>query len=224
MRAAFQSIGPSVLVSIGLISLATVGCKGDGHTDPTGNVDEVEQTLADFEKSEDCEVFIDSEGYVCEDFEGGTNYLMTDIDFEEGGSIGGAFYWVIVANSPMLAHDNWAASGAADSGYCTVGFGLSGTWEAGGSEECPNCTHSVSYEVTYAPSLSDCPSDFGGATRDQLDGRSGAWFFLVENNGEARAFDTSNEWAPNGVGDDEGALVWGRIGCRWFYEGDCTKP
>ena len=88
MRAAFQSIGPSVLVSIGLISLATVGCKGDGHTDPTGNVDEVEQTLADFEKSEDCEVFIDSEGYVCEDFEGGTNYLMTDIDFEEGGSIG----------------------------------------------------------------------------------------------------------------------------------------
>ena len=49
MRAAFQSIGPSVLVSIGLISLATVGCKGDGHTDPTGNVDEVEQTKIEAE-------------------------------------------------------------------------------------------------------------------------------------------------------------------------------
>jgi len=216
-----------ILGGLGLVSglLVSVGCKNGDTDEPIGGSDQVQSTLEDLEKWEECEVFVDSEGYVCEDFEGGTRYLMADIEFKDDGSLGGAFYWVLVANTPMTEHENWASSGDPARTYCTVGFGLSGSWEEGGGAECPNCTHALTYNTTYSASLSDCPTDVNNDIRESADGVEGAgWFIKVNSDGTAQGFDTTREWAPFGLGDDGGAIVYSDKRCEWLYDGECTKP
>jgi hypothetical protein len=214
-----------LLAATGLTAALMMTACNDGETNPDDSFDEVQTTLADLEKWEECEVFVDSEGYVCEDFEGGTNYLMADMRFNDDGSLGGAFYWVLVANTPMSIHQNWSASGDAARGYCTVGFGLSGRWEEGGSTDCPDCTHRVIYSTTFAASLSNCPTDIQGDIRNTADGVVDAsWYVKVNSDGSARGFDTQREWAPIGVGDDSGVIVHSEKKCVWLYEGICTRP
>lgn len=207
------------------IGLALVACKGNDDIGGTDNPDLVRDTLMDFEKTEACEVYVTSEGLECPDFEGVSRYLMANAILEDNGTLGGEFYYVGVANTPFLANEDWKSSGAhADGdGFCTVGAGMSGTWVEGGSAECPNCDYTLTYSLTYAASLSNCPAGLNADIGDSFNRAVDAYMGItVDEDGNATAYDTAQQWAPNGIGDDTGVIVWSEPSCAWFGSSECT--
>ncbi|MFK7928292.1 MAG: hypothetical protein AB8H79_08880 [Myxococcota bacterium] len=204
--------------------LALAACNGTDDIGGTDNPNVLLETLEELPRTDECEVFVTSQGLECDDLEGGSRYLLSNLIFEDEGVLSGEFYFVVVANGPYLDNESWQSSTAHEKGqaYCTVGFGLTGTWTEGGSSECPDCTHEISYNTRYAPGQSDCPSALNQDVRSTADGIEDAyWGVKINDDGTATAVDTNAQWGTEGVGDASGAIVWSDPRCVWYGGDEC---
>lgn len=214
------------LAPLGLMLALTVGCKGSDDTDSTSTGDEVQDAISDLEKWEECEVLTTSSGLVCDELEGGTEYLLADIRFADPDAeeppLEGYLYYVFVANTPMTNDADWQAAESGD--YCTVAWSLRGEWIDEGLEGCLDCTHTMNYTNTFAASQTTCPEGIVATARDRFDGADNAtWYVRINTDGSAVSYDTEREWAPNGFGDGEGVVVWSDKKCQWLGIDECER-
>jgi len=202
--------------------LALAACNGADDIGGEDNPNVLLETLEDLPRTDECEVYVTEQGLTCDDIEGASIYFLSNLIFEDDGVLGGEFYYVVVANGSYLDNESWQSSNAHENGqaYCTVGFGLSGSWTEGGSPECADCTHTITYNTRFAPAQSDCPTALNEDIRGSIDGVTDAyWGVKVNDDGSATATDTNRVWANQGLGDASGAIVWGDPRCAW-YGGD----
>lgn len=216
-------------VWIGLATALVVGLAGCGNNDDNGGGNdpaEVDDAIDALVKWEECEVLTTSSGLVCEELEGGTEYLLADIRFSDPGAeappLEGYLYYVFVANTPMTNDPDWQAADPGD--RCTVAWSLSGEWIDEGLEGCEDCTHTMNYTNSFSAAATDCPANLVQFARQRFDGADNAtWYVRVNSDGTAVSYDTQSEWAPNGFGDEQGVVVWSDSKCQWLGVDECER-
>lgn len=210
--------------SLMTITLGMLACGGSNPALETGPVtgSPLDDTIASLEKWSECETFTTSQGLTCEDLEGGTEYLVGDIKFNANAELGGALYYVLVANTPMTKDPEWVAAGLTES--CRVGYAVTGEWIAEGNEFCPDCTHTMNYNTEYSAAMTTCNQAIVTFANNRFDGADFAsWYMKVDaSTGSAVAYDTQNMWAPNGTGDASGVLVYSDKKCQWLGVSECS--
>lgn len=191
------------------------GLNGNGNGESLGTaLDYIQRT------PELCDTFTNSEGETFINIEGAERVLTAYFELRGDGTVSGRFQKVLFANDAWQETSDWQNSGAADQDYCTVTFVMSGTHSEGGGD-CGACDQTVTYDMTAVDqSQSDCPQGYIDDQASVLPISEAFWGLELHANGDAAAWDTERQWAPNGVHDDIEVVLWSGRACEWYGTGE----